>query len=102
MIKQTTDILSGEIVENETRLSLQQLCETCSVETEYIISLVDQGCIEPIGAEQSRWRFSGVSIRRVKKAERLQQDLGINPAGIALVIELIDEIERLRCKLNRM
>lgn len=102
MIKQTTDILSGEIVENETRLSLQQLCDTCSVETEYIISLVNQGCIEPTGTEQSRWRFSGISIRRVNKAKRLQQDLGVNPAGAALVIELIDEIERLRCKLNRM
>ncbi|MBT8135368.1 MAG: chaperone modulator CbpM, partial [Gammaproteobacteria bacterium] len=58
--------------------------------------------IEPIGAEQSRWCFSGVSIRRVQKAKRLQRDLGVNPAGAALVIELIDEIERLRCKINRM
>ena len=102
MTKQTTDILTGDIVENETRLSLQQLCDTCSVETEYIITLVNQGCIEPVGVEQSHWRFSGISIRRVQKAKRLQQDLGINPAGVALVIDLIDEIERLRCKLNRL
>jgi chaperone modulatory protein CbpM len=102
MTKQTTDILTGDIVENETRLSLQQLCDTCSVETEYIITLVNQGCIEPVGVEQSHWRFSGISIRRVQKAKRLQQDLGINPAGVALVIDLIEEIERLRCKLERM
>jgi len=102
MTKQTTDILTGDIVENETRLSLQQLCDTCSVETEYIITLVNQGCIEPVGVEQSHWRFSGISIRRVQKAKRLQQDLGINPAGVALVIDLIEEIERLRSKLNRL
>ena len=96
MIKQTTDILTGDIIENETSMTLRQLCDTCSVETEYVISLVEQGCIEPTGVEPSAWCFSGVTIKRVQKAKRLQRDLGINPAGVAMVIELIDEIERLR------
>lgn len=102
MSQQTTDILSGDIIEDETSLTLRQLCDTCSVETEYIISLVDEGCIDPIGLEPSLWCFSSVSVRRVQKAKRLQCDLGINPAGIALVIELIDEIEQLRRELERM
>ena len=102
MSQQTTDILSGDIVEEETSLTLRQLCDTCSVETEYIISLVDEGCIEPVGMEPSLWCFSSVSVKRVEKAKRLQRDLGINPAGIALAIELIDEIEQLRRELERV
>ena len=102
MVKQTTDILSGYIIEEETRLTLRQLCDVCAVRAEYIIELVDEGFIEPSGVEKSHWCFSGVSIRRVQKAKRLQHDLGINLAGAALALDLIDEIEFLRARLNRM
>ena len=102
MVKQTTDILSGYIIEEETRLTLRQLCDVCAVRAEYIIELVDEGFIEPSGLEKSHWCFSGVSIRRVQKAKRLQHDLGINLAGAALALDLIEEIEFLRARLNRM
>ncbi len=102
MVKQTTDILSGRILENETRLSLRQLCDACAVHAEYIIELVDEGFIEPSGIEKSHWCFSGITIKRVRKAKRLQRDLGINLAGVALAIELMDELEQLRARLGRM
>jgi chaperone modulatory protein CbpM len=102
MARQTTDILSGHILENETRLTMRQLCDVCAVRAEYIIELVDEGFIEPSGIEKSHWCFSGLSIQRVQKAKRLQQDLGLNLAGVALAVELFDEIERLRARLERM
>jgi chaperone modulatory protein CbpM len=102
MVKQKNTILNGHILENETRLTLRQLCDACAVHAEYIIELVDEGYIEPNGMENSHWCFSGVSVNRVQKAKRLQRDLGINLAGVALAMELMDEIERLRTQLNRM
>ncbi len=102
MVKQTTDILSGYILEDEPRLTLRQLCDACAVRAEYIIELVGEGFIEPVGMERSHWCFSGVSIRRVQRAKRLQHDLGINLAGVVLAIDLIDEIESLRTRLDRM
>ncbi|MCK5395964.1 MAG: MerR family transcriptional regulator [Gammaproteobacteria bacterium] len=102
MVKQTTDILSGYILEDEPRLTLRQLCDACAVRAEYIIELVDEGFIEPSGVERSHWCFSGISIKRVQRAKRLQHDLGLNLAGVALAIDLIDEIESLRGRLNRM
>ena len=101
MVKQTTDIISGYIIEDETRLTLRQLCDACAVRAEYVIELVDEGYIEPSGVERSHWCFNGLSIRRVQRAKRLQHDLGINLAGVALAIELIDEIESLRARLDR-
>jgi len=102
MTKQTTDILSGQIIEDETRVTLRQLCDVCAVRAEYIIELVDEGFIEPSGVEKSHWCFSGVSIRRVQRAKRLQRDLGVNLAGAALALELLDEIEQLRARLEQM
>lgn len=102
MVKQTTDILSGYILEDELQLTLRQLCDACAVRAEYIIELVDEGFIEPSGMERSHWCFNGITIRRVQRAKRLQHDLGVNLAGVALAIELIDEIEMLRARLDRM
>lgn len=102
MVKQTTGIISGCIIEDETRLTLRQLCDACAVRAEYIIELVDEGFIEPSGVEKSHWCFNGISIKRVQKAKRLQHDLGINLAGVALAMELIDEIDFLRSRLDRM
>ena len=102
MVKQTANFLSGHILEDENRLTLRQLCDACAVRAEYIIELVDEGFIEPSGVERSHWCFNGISIRRVQKAKRLQHDLGVNLAGVALALDLIDEIERLQVRLGRM
>lgn len=102
MVNQTTDILSGQVIENNSRLTLRQLCDICAVRADYVIKLVDEGFIEPTGLEKSHWCFSGVSINRVIKAKRLQQDLGLNLAGVALAVELIEEIEYLRSRLKNL
>ncbi len=50
----------------------------------------------------SQWRFPGVSVRRVRTVVRLQRDLGVNVAGAALAIELLDEINALRARLEAL
>lgn len=102
MVKQSTEILSGRILEDETRLTLRQLCDACAVRADYIIDLVNEGFIEPVGMEHAHWCFNGVSVRRVQKAKRLQRDLGVNLAGVALALELMEEIEQLRARLARL
>jgi chaperone modulatory protein CbpM len=46
------------------------------------------------------WRFTGTQMRRARMALRLQSDLGINLAGVALALQLLDEIETLQMRLN--
>ena len=95
--------LQGLILDENCRFTLEELSTACSVRTEYIIELVEEGIVEPLEArrEQQLWTFSGRSLQRARKARRLQQDLGINLAGAALVLELMEEIQRLRERLQR-
>lgn len=102
MATQRTDILTGIIIEEETRLSLRELCDACAVHVEFITELVDEGVIEPSGFDRSHWCFSGISLRRIRTAKRLQQDLGINLAGVALALDLIDEVQQLRSQLHKL
>lgn len=96
--------LSGLVLDEDCLFTLDEISTACSVRTEYIIELVDEGIVEP--AEQQRekqqWSFSGKSLLRARKALRLQQDLDINLAGAALVLDMLDEIERLRERLRRL
>ena len=85
----------GTVIE-EDNLSLGQLCKACSVHADWVINLVEEGIIEPDGDKIQVWRFSGASLIRVHSAIRLQRDLGVNLAGIALVLDLLDELKSLR------
>ncbi len=93
--------LSGPIVEEEAEtLTLGELCRRCGVHVELIVTYVEYGMLNPSGREVTAWRFSAASQRRVARALRLQQDLDINPAGVALVLDLLDQIDALHAQLN--
>ena len=98
----TQKTLSGILLDDETELSLNDLCRACSSSAEWVIALVEEGALEPIGYEQTRWRFTGTSLQKAHTAMRLQRDLGINLAGIALALDLLDEMETMRARLRRL
>jgi chaperone modulatory protein CbpM len=98
----TQKILSGILIDEQTELTLNDLCQVCSSSAEYIIELVEEGVLEPTGEQQLQWRFSADSLQRARAAARLQHDLEINLAGVALALDLLDEIEYLRAQLRRI
>jgi chaperone modulatory protein CbpM len=95
---------TGLILDEDCTFTLDEICTACSVHSQYIIELVDEGILEPLGQqrEQQQWCFSGISLLRARKARRLQQDLGINLAGAAVVLDMMEEIEQLRERLRRL
>ena len=93
--------LSGVVLEEQTELTLADLCRACAAETDLILALVAEGILvphspTPLGEAHTLWRFSGVYLHRAKVAVRLQNDLGVNLAGVALALELMDELAVLR------
>ena len=94
-------VLTGLILDETTTLTLDELSYACSVRIERIVELVDEGILEPVGRDLEEWCFPGPSLGRARIAMHLQRDLGINPAGVALVLDLLDELESLRAQLRR-
>lgn len=93
--------LTGILLDDRTELSLTDLSQACSVSTEWVIELVNEGVLEPMGQEQAEWRFSGTNLIRARTAVRLQSDLKINLAGVALALDLMEGIESMRERLKR-
>lgn len=82
-------------------LTLQELCRFCDADEKWVVELVQHGVIEPRGDDAQHWEFRGVSIARAKKARRLNRDLGINTPGVAMVLDLLQERDRILRRLAR-
>lgn len=102
MTNELLSLLSGEILEEDVELTLAQLCRSCRLPAEQVLALVEEGVIEPRGRNPAQWRFGGVSVRRVRCALRLERDLGVNAAGAALALDLLEELEAMRVRLRRV
>ncbi|MCX7148306.1 MAG: MerR family transcriptional regulator [Rhodocyclales bacterium] len=93
--------IQGPVVEEEVHLTLVELCQACSAAEEHVLAWVFEGALEPVGESPQDWRFTGDSLRRARLALRLTRDLEINPPGVALALDLLDEIADLRVRLQR-
>ena len=60
--------VTGTIVEEEVRFTLVDLSRACSVDETLVVSLVDEGVLQPQGEAQESWQFSGESLRRARTA----------------------------------
>ena len=93
--------IQGTVVE-EVHLTLVELCQACCAEQEHVLTWVFEGVLEPAGDSPEDWCFSGESLRRARLALRLSRDLEINPPGVALALDLLEEIAALRARLQRL
>lgn len=92
------DLLTGTLIDDAQTVSLAELCRCCALPAEQVMIMVEHGIIEPLETRitHSRWQFSGGSVVRIQRAIRLQRDLGVNMAGAALALDLLDEVQTLR------
>jgi chaperone modulatory protein CbpM len=92
--------IEGSIVENEVHMTMVELAEATRTPEDLIMAWVSEGVLSPAGASPQDWRFSGDSLRRAKTAARLMRDLELNSPGVALALDLLDEITQLRQQLQ--
>ena len=96
----TSSIAIGVCLTDDHALELEAFAAACGIEAEFIRLLVDEGLVQPV-ALQPAWRFGGEELARVRRICRLQRDFEANLQSVAVMLDLIDEIERLRAQLQR-
>lgn len=97
-------IWSVEVVESSTTFTLREICERGDCHAEFVIKLVSYGVIAPVedSPEAQQWQFDVKALARLCKAQRLQRDLKINLPGLAMSLELLDEVEEMRREVDRL
>jgi chaperone modulatory protein CbpM len=92
--------LLGAIFEESAVLSVKDLSRMCAVDEQHIVEFVEEGVLTVVEINATEWYFTGAALRRARLALRLQRDLELNLAGVALALDLIDELQRLRRELQ--
>ena len=93
--------IEGSIVEEEVYMSIVEISQATRAPEDLIMAWVSEGVLSPAGSSPEDWRFSGESLKRAKTAAHLSHDLELNTPGVALALDLLDEINRLRNQLLR-
>jgi chaperone modulatory protein CbpM len=105
MTEKESAYLQGAIVEEHIEFTLVELCRITGASHDDFARWVEEGAFEPKGEQQTvrreEWRFSGTCLRRAMTAQRLTTDLEVNAPGVALALDLLDQIDALRQRLAR-
>jgi chaperone modulatory protein CbpM len=101
MNERDVNALTGIVFDETTEITVTDLCEVCSVERTLIDQLVAEGILDPVVGRPDELYFHYASVWRIKTVVRLQKDLGVNLAGAALALDLLERIEGLQRQLRK-
>src|SRR5690554_7356408 len=92
-------IVTVEVTDtNGSTFTLREICERGDCHAEFVIKLVNYGVITPLQElpEVRQWQFDVAALQRLQKALRLQRDLKLNLPGLAMSLELLDQVQDMR------
>jgi chaperone modulatory protein CbpM len=102
MEKRPSSTISVQILEEEVEWTQEELCQVCKISVDQLSDFVEEGLIDPDGQSPAEWQFRGTSLQRIRFARRVMRDLGVNTAGAALALDLLEKIEKLEQRLRRL
>ncbi|GGY05959.1 MerR family transcriptional regulator [Massilia dura] len=86
---------------DETALTLDELAQACAVEPGWVVQRVRTGIL--LGGTEAApeaWRFTSVDLVRARSLLRVERDFDANDEVAALVVDLTEEVRRLRRRLR--
>jgi chaperone modulatory protein CbpM len=89
MIERTVQVLI-----DDDGLSIDELASACAVSCEWIERHVESGLLGDAGA--GTLRFSSIQLLRARRLANIERTFEANDELAALVVDLIEEVERLR------
>jgi DNA-binding transcriptional MerR regulator len=99
-----TDQESEEIFwkEEYSLLTLNELADAAELHPALIEKFIAYGLIEPTTSEGADSLFPIAHVERLRRIMRLRHDLGVNLAGVAIILDMRDHLEELQKELERL
>jgi chaperone modulatory protein CbpM len=87
-------------LQEDVALTLDELCATCAVSHEWVVTRVEEGLLSIEESAAAEWRFGSRQLRRARAMHRIERTFDAAPELAALVADLLEEIEALRARLR--
>ncbi len=88
--------------ESATGFGLEQVCVVVELERTEVIQLVELGLVEPEGYAPDSWSFDEQMLALIQRARRLQRQLEVDWPGIALALQLLEQVEQLQSENRQL
>ena len=87
--------------ENQPVFMIGVAAELCGVHPQTLRQYERLGLVVPSRAVAKNRIYSEMDIRRVQRIQRLTQEMGVNLAGVELILRLLDEMEDVRKDMEK-
>ncbi len=84
----------------EMQITDSDLARAAGISAATLVRLVHLGLIEPVAPGGSE--FTAATAERLGRMLRLHDDLEVNLIGAAIIVDLLDRLERLEADLTRL
>ena len=74
--------------------------QLCNVHPQTLRQYERLGLVAPSRAGAKNRLYSEADIRKVRRIQRLTQEMGVNLAGVELILRLLDEMEEMRTDMD--
>lgn len=81
-------------------LSVEDLANAAGVQTGFVETFIRFRLIEPSANSGSDQLFAASTVDRLRQILHLRQDLGVNLAGVAVILQMAEPMEELQKKLD--
>jgi len=97
-------VLKQAGVNRTSSVRVTEIADLCNTHPHIIDRFVCLGLVDPAGRDENNeeWIFQREVIPLVRKIIRLRNELGINYAGIGVVLDLLSRIEQLEAQIQVM
>lgn len=94
------EIIEGVPLERRA-LTLDELARACAVEPEWVLHRVQSGILlGRLGGPEEALQFTSVDLVRARRLVQVERDFDANEDLAALVVDLVDEVRRLKSRLR--
>jgi chaperone modulatory protein CbpM len=95
-----------QFLDEATEVALEELLAASGLARAELLELVELGVFDPRpgarGSDQAGRRFSSRAIHLGRRAARLRDDFGLEPAGMAHALAYLERIEALEARLREL
>jgi chaperone modulatory protein CbpM len=95
-------VLTAEVLTESHSIAVTELCQLCRLDLAAIEELAELGVLPARRARAAEWQFPATVLPRLRIVGRLMRDLGVNPSGAALALELLESQRALERRVRAL
>ncbi|MFC5473422.1 chaperone modulator CbpM [Paraherbaspirillum soli] len=95
-----SNIVTGVLLD-EVALTLEEFARACEMAPQWVVAHVEAELIGVNPHDSATWRFSSADLIRARRLAAAERMFDANQDAAALMVDLIEEVERLRKLLQR-